>query len=401
MAVGNATANLLGYGFFLVLNRTQSPTDLGAIVALTNLAVIGAVPALALQLVIARRVARAAPAERESVEGTALRTGMLTAVAVAALTVALAPVVTWMLHLPSPAPALLLALVTGPTCVTYAVLGHAQGTDRFVALSALYVLVGLTRLLAGVVGAVAGWGVTGVVGALAAAAILSGLVALMTPGMPRLVPVSLRIGPTWRGPVLSGMTATSALLVVSSLDAPLARHFLEPVAAGEFAVLTIFTKAAFWAPAFVATVVYSRMATRRGARHVGLAIGVTAAIVGVGVMVAALARGPLIVLVGGARYEHLAALVPLFTAVGGLWALTQVFVYWRLAREDHRFGLLLWVAAAGIVVTVAVATHGSVAELAWTLLAGGCTLVATGMVLLAVAVRRHRDSGLLMGDLAP
>jgi O-antigen/teichoic acid export membrane protein len=136
ISLGTMTANLLGYGFFLVLNRTQSPENLGALVALTNLAVIGAVPALALQLVVARRVARARATDRDqaSAGGTALRTGTVVGFAMFLLTCGVTPVIVWALHLDSALPALLLALVVGPTCLTYAVLGDLQGTDRFLAL---------------------------------------------------------------------------------------------------------------------------------------------------------------------------------------------------------------------------------------------------------------------------
>jgi O-antigen/teichoic acid export membrane protein len=402
ISVGTMTANLLGYGFFLVLNRTQTSENLGALVALTNLAVIGAVPALALQLVVARRVARAraADGDQASAGGTALRTGTVVGGAMILLTCVLAPIVIWGLHLDGPTPALLLALVVGPTCLTYAVLGDLQGTDRFLALAGLYVTVGLSRLLAGVLAGLAGWGVTGVMAAIAAAAIVAALVAMLVVGAPA-AREALRRGPSWHRPVLHGMTATSALLVVSSLDAPLARHFLDPVAAGEFAVLTIFSKAALWAPAFVVTVVYSRMATRRGSRHVGLAVTATAAIVALGILLTMLLRQPLALLVGGSSYAHLAGLVPLFTAIGGMWALAQVFVYWRLARADHRFGLLLWVVAIAVIVTVAVARHDSAAQLAWTLFGGGCAVVLVGATLLAVAMRRHRAGDLLVSGLMP
>jgi len=401
VSIGTMTANLLGYGFFLVLNRTQTPENLGVVVALTNLAVIGAVPALALQLVVARRVARARVThDQSSAGGTALRTGAMVGLAMALLTAAAAPLITWALHLDSEVPALLLALVVGPICLTYAVLGDLQGTDRFLALAALYVTVGLTRLVAGVLAGLAGWGVTGVLGALAAAAVAAALVALAVMGVSS-AREAVRRGESWHRPVLHGMTATSALLVVSSLDAPLARHFLPPVAAGEFAVLTIFSKAALWAPAFVVTVVYSRMATRRGSRHVGLAVSATAAIVALGVLVTLVLRQPLVLLVGGASYAHLAGLVPLFTAIGGMWALAQVFVYWRLARADHRFGLLLWVVAIVVIAIAALATHKSPAQLAWTLFGGGCLVVLVGAGLLAVAVRRHRAGEVLVGGLVP
>ena len=398
IAVGTMTANLLGYGFFLVLNRTQDADALGAIVALTNLAVIGAVPALALQLVVARRVAQEqdtsnrAPHTRSTEAATiALRTGLVSAAAMTGLTLALTPAIIWALHLTSAIPALLLSLVIGPTCVSYAVLGLMQGTDRFAMLSILYVVIGLTRLLAGVLAGLVGWGVSGLLAAMAVAAVAAMLIALAV-ARDMGLSSSLRRGSTWTRSVIHGMTATSALLVVSSLDAPLARHFLPAAVAGEFAVLTIFSKAAFWAPAFIVTVVYSRMATRGGSRHVRLALVATSATVLVGVTLGLLLAHPLALLVGGWRFAHLAPHVGLFVAIGGMWAISQVFVYWRLARGDHRFGLLLWLAAAGIVGTAALATHDTLAALAWTLLAGGAFIGLAGMTLLLIAMRRHRKA---------
>lgn len=403
VAVGTMTANLLGYGFFLVLNRTQSPEELGAIVALTNLAVIGAVPALALQLVVARLIAlaRHAPGVAgQEPTTTALRTGFLVSLGIAGLTVAASPLVAHVLHLPSVQPALWLVGIVGPTCLTYAVLGVLQGTDRFAALSAVYVLMGVTRLAAGVAAGLAGWGVQGVIMGIAGAACVTALLALFGLGAPGLAGAA-HPGPTWTRPVLHGMTATSALLVVSSLDAPLARHYLSAAAAGEFAVLSIFAKASFWAPAFVATAVYSRMATRRGSRHVGLAVSVTAIIVAVGVLVTLVLQRPLLLLVGGRPYEHLSVMAPLFTAIGGMWALAQVFVYWRLARGDHRFGLVLWVVAVGLITTAALAAHDSPAQLGWVLFLGGTAIVTVGSLLLVIAMRRHRTADLLMGGVMP
>ena len=40
-----------------------------------------------------------------------------------------------------------------------------------------------------------------------------------------------------------------------------------------------------------------------------------------------------------------------------MWALARVFVYWRLARADHRFGLLLWVVAIVVIAIAALATQ--------------------------------------------
>ena len=77
-----------------------------------------------------------------------------------------------------------------------------------------------------------------------------------------------------------------------------------------------------------------------------------------------------------------------------MWALAQVFVYWRLARADHRFGLLLWIVAVAIIVIVALARHDSAAQLAWTPLRRWVPGRHCRAALLAVAMRRHRAGDL-------
>ena len=57
LAGATLAANVLGYVLVLALSRLLPPADYGAVGALLNLAVIGLVPALAVQLVAARRTA--------------------------------------------------------------------------------------------------------------------------------------------------------------------------------------------------------------------------------------------------------------------------------------------------------------------------------------------------------
>ena len=76
---------------------------------------------------------------------------------------------------------------------------------------------------------------------------------------------------------------------------------------------------------------------RRGSRHVGLAVSATAAIVALGSWSPSCfvnhwscssAGPPMPIWRGSCRSSP----------PSGMWALAQVFVYWRLARADHRFG---------------------------------------------------------------
>ncbi len=388
LAAATVTANVLVYGIYLVLTRAFTPDDFGAFSALGNLLVIAGVPALALQLVSARHVARDEP----DPVATAVRTGFLLGLAGTLLALALAPVVTVLLDLPGPVPALLLALAVLPVYLAYAAQGCLQGRERFLALGAVLVTLAAGRLLAAVLGAALGWGVSGVLGLTALATWVAAALGLaLVRARPAAVLSGLR--GTWSAAVLRGTTSTAALLVVTNLDVPLARGVLPPETAGEYAVLAVFAKAAYWGPAFVATLLYPRMARGTGRRAARAAVAGTAAIGVLGVAAAAVLAQPLVLLVGGDRYASLAPLVPLFVATGASWSVAQVLVYWRLSRGDHRLGWVVWAVAAGIVAVVLL-RHDGVTDVVVPVLVGGLLVVAWGTVLLARHGRGRRPAGL-------
>jgi O-antigen/teichoic acid export membrane protein len=391
-AIGFATlvANVLVYALFLVLNRALSPEDLGAVAALLNLTVISGVLALALQLVAARHVATeadptrgaAAPPTAAESEGSALATGLVLGLVVTGVMLLASPFVASAFGLQGVLPAVLVALAVLPTYLTYAAQGCLLGRERFGVLGLVFVVVALGRFVAGAGAAALGLGVTGVLACTVVAAWLAAALALalVSDGVRRL-PRHLRT--TWVRGVLHGATATSALLVVTNMDIPLARTFLTPAQSGEYAVVALFAKAAFWGPAFLATLFYPRMARATSRRSAVWAVGSTAVIALVGVLLAALLATPLVLVVGGPTYAHLAPLVPLLTASGAAWSVAQVLVYWRLSRGDHRLGYAVWTVALLVAGTIVLWRHATLAEIASTVLVGGLAVCGYGLVLLA------------------
>lgn len=383
LATATLFANVLAYTLYLVLNRTLSAQDLGAVAALLNLTVISGVLALALQLVAARHVAtdRSRADSHETTEASAVATGLVLGLAVTALMLLASPLVAAAFDLGGLLPAVLVAAGVLPTYLTYAAQGCLLGRERFGALGVVFVVVAAGKFLAGAGAAWAGAGVSGVIGATVLASWLTAALSLaLVSGATRAA--SARVRQTWVRTVLNSATATSALLVVTNMDVPLARTVLPPVESGEYAVVSIFAKAAYWGPAFLATLFYPRMARARTRRTAILAVGSTTAIAVVGVGLSALLAEPLIRVVGGPAYTHLAPLVPLLTASGAAWSVAQVLVYWRLSRGDHRLGYAVWVVAALIAATVLLWRHDSIAQIASTVLAGGVAVAVYGLVLL-------------------
>ena len=381
VGAGTLMANVLGYAFFLVLSHALEPARFGAVAALLNLVVIAGVPALALQLVVARHVARATPTGDGPLEldTMALRTGLLIGAGSMALMGAASPLLADVLHLNSPWAVVWVGVTSLATCVTFAVQGCLQGHERFMPLAVIYVATGVARFASGAIAAWRGWDTSAVLAATAVAALITAgaACALVVGAFPHLV----RARTTWFKPTLVATATTSGLLVLSNVDTPLARHFLAAEAAGGYAVLSIFAKAAFWGPGFLATVAYPSMA-RHDRRH-GLlwASGLTLAIGAVATCVAAAFGPSLILLVGGRTYTSLAPLVPVFVVAGSLLSLTQVLAYASVARDDRRLGYLIWLVTAGIVGAIVLVSHGSVRQIVLAVVAGGLVLVLTGMAI--------------------
>lgn len=383
LAGATLLANVLAYALYLVLNRTLTPQDLGAVAALLNLTVISGVLALALQLVAARYVAtrRGEVESREAADASAVATGTVLGLAVTGLMLLASPLVTSAFGLASIWPAVLVALGVLPMYLTFAAQGCLLGRERFGALGLVYVTVAGGRFLACAVAAASGMSVTGVLAATVLAGWLTAGFSLAL--VPRAVAgAGARLRDTWVRAVLHSATATSALLVVTNMDVPLARAVLAPVESGEYAVVSVFAKAAYWGPAFLATLFYPRMARATTRRSALLAVGSTTVIAVVGVGLSALLAEPFVRVVGGPSYLGLAPLVPLLTASGATWSVAQVLVYWRLSRGDHRLGYAVWAVAALIAAVVLLWRHDSIVEIASTVLAGGLAVVAYGLGLL-------------------
>lgn len=403
---GTFLGALLGYAFFVVLGRSMTPDDLGAVGSLINLSTILTVPGLGLQLVTARGVAsQSAPAHGRSggpVDGGLLVGALLVGGVPALLLAVTAPLVAPLLHLPSVAPLVVLALSAVPMTVAFAALGVLQGAERFAALGLSALLVGVAKIASAVAASALGQGVLGVIGWYAVGwvvvAVVAGALAVRGAGRggageDDAGPDGSMTAPSrWAAGIararagLVGSMPTAGLLVLSSLDLILARHHLSRDGSGVYTMGALFEKVAFWGPQFIATMYYPRMARpAERAAAVRAAVGMTAAVGVLGVLVAAVAGDLLTSFVGGRAYVgELGHQAWVFTALGVALALVQVLVYADLADHRHGVGALVWVAVAITVGAVAL-WHGSVAAVVGTVLV--CVL---GLLLVAGTVVARR-----------
>jgi hypothetical protein len=256
------------------------------------------------------------------------------------------------------------------------------------------------KLAIGLVLVAAGLGVSGAMAGVAAGGILAGLAGLRlaappAPGavdnqVPPPAVGAARPDPGWWREVGVATTGLFGLFLLANLDVLLARHYLDRAAAGRYALGAVVAKIAFWAPQFVVTVVFPRLAGGADPRRL---LGVSALVIGGfgGLLAAALAvadRLGLAVPVLGGGYAGLGSLLPVFAALGTGLALVQLLLFEGIATRDRRMGRAVVAALAAEIVLVAGFLHGSVGQVAGAALAVVTALALVGWWLLRQRLRR-------------
>jgi O-antigen/teichoic acid export membrane protein len=365
--------------------------------ALLGVVLVGNVLALALQAVVARRtvVAGSAPSDNDRFAATAW-TGRLTlAAAVTAVVLGLVAAVplTRLLHLDSPVPAVLLAVTLGPLTLTGGQLGVLQGTEHFHPLAQLYLVAAAGKVGGGVVGVLITDSVTGTMAGTAAGTAFAAAIGalLVWRSQPKSVAQERARGIP-AGAARETVRATyslGALFALANLDVVLARHFLEPRQAGLYAVGAVLAKGAFWFPSFVPVIAMPGLADPSRRRRTAATALATVTGAGFLVVAASAVLGEFVVrLVGGGAYVSLADRVWLFAAPGAMLAIVQVLLYSRLAGEDRRAALPMWLLAGAEIGVISLWRHSSLIDIVTTALA-----TATCVAVLGLLAEVHEHGG--------
>ncbi|KXP12355.1 polysaccharide biosynthesis protein [Tsukamurella pulmonis] len=343
VTLGSMLANLCSYLVHLPASRWLGPAGYGEFASLLQLTLVLAVPALALQTVVARQVVRGAGAAQMRALGyrIALGAGVLAAVAV--------PLAAAGLHTrPLTAAA---ALAAAPALVLLAVeQGLLQGERRFGRLAALLGIAGLGKLVFSVPGLLLGPG---------PALLGTTLGALVAAGIGRALagsPDGAAAGPDAGVRAVLGASSVQLVLAVfASLDLLLSRPVLGPAAAGTYALGAVAAKVAFWLPQAVGVVFYPQLATPERARGALRTVVLLLTGLGLACVAGAALCAPLATLLAGEEYRPVQGLLWLFAAQGGLLALLQGLLLYAIAVERTGMALYAWVivaAEAAILLTV-------------------------------------------------
>jgi O-antigen/teichoic acid export membrane protein len=348
----SALANVFGFVFLALLSRAFVPSAYGEIAALLGIGAIGAVPAGAVQLLIARQLAARGPDPRVLSGRAVLGLGVVLVLAI----MAVSPALKAALHIHATSSVLWLSLMLVPLTVAGGFQGHLLGAERFHAYAASLLLINAARLVAG------GFALASRSGVASTMAVLALATAVATVVVGQVTDV----GWWWRAERTEGwaqhvrefgviVAGIGAFLVLSGLDLLLARHYLDPTASGVYAIGSLFTKAGLWGPQFVAILVFPRLSAGAGS---GLVLRAAAAILLIGVLGTgvALAFGSRIVTaVSGPAYADAGRHAWIFAALGILLALVNLLLLGSLAEGRGWVSWAIWIAVVaemGLVASV-------------------------------------------------
>ncbi|MEU4648199.1 polysaccharide biosynthesis protein [Nocardia fluminea] len=383
------TANVAGYLLQLLAASWLGVEGYSEFASLLAVQLLCAVPALAMQNVVAREVVRGASSR-------AVRAMMWRCAAmVAAVAVVLIPVVAVVLDVGVWAAAA--ALGAAPALVILSgEQGILQGGNHFRALATVLAMAGTARVVPALLALALGGGAAGALWAGAAgivgAAIVAGRIARSTTA-PTDLPVDTDAGresgtrkTVGVVPVLRAVQVQAALMALSSVDLIVVRVVLDEVDASRYSLGTIATKIAFWLPQAVGVVLYPRMAQpTHSARAIRDALSVLS-LIGVFAVLGAALAAPLAPLFAGADYAPVQGLLWLFALHGAILAVLQGALLSAIAVERTALAAVTWIGLA-VEVTLMLAFARTIESLIGTAVS---VAAVTTTIVAAVVLRAAR-----------
>jgi O-antigen/teichoic acid export membrane protein len=362
LLAATTVANVLGFGYQLVMARLLTAEQYAILIALFGVLILESISSQVIQSATAKLAAQYRARDDEGalhqfVRRWSVRVAIAMAI-LALLIVALAGPISAALALPSVAVAFLGVSLFFAGMFTFA-LGLLQGLARFGWMGSVLIVQAGTRLVLGVAFVLLGFGVNGAFAGAAAAIAVSVLVAAL-PLAPLLRAARRATAAVELGSEETRFFAFAAVVLLAyaaltNIDAVLAPAVLSPAEAGTYAGAVTLGKIVLFAPIAVGFLLLERTARAhaRGEpteRPLFLALGLVLATSGVAALAYVVAPAFFVNLVVGSQYPATVAVAPIFGIAALSNALLNLWISYFVGRGEMRVGLIL---ALAVVVEIA------------------------------------------------
>jgi len=386
LAVASAAAIVANYIFLLAAGRFLGSDKYGSLAALLGLLAVVLIPAQALQMAVSREVSRRI-ASGDSVGSYAfarrtLRLALLGTIPVVALALVLAAPLTNLLNIDSTGVVVLAESSLITAFVAPVALGVLQGSQRFHALAAMYVVPFVLRLGVFAIAAAAGYRLGGAVLATTAGLIGGTVLALALIRAPlgrssTGSRIDLRPFLRYLAPVAVGLTGIALL---THIDLLIVRARFPGDDAGAYAAASAFARVGLFLPASILLVLFPRTAARhaRGEQTediLGRSILATAAFCAALALFYWAAGVGLVSTTFGPDFREGGIVLAPFAVATGLFSLANILVGYHLSRGETRYA---WIVGAGVVAQVVLlaVAPSSLRGVVWTNVSIGVVLLA-------------------------
>ena len=355
-------ANVLGFGYQLVMARLLTAEQYAILIALFGVLILESIASQVIQSATAKLAAQYRARDDEGalhqfVRRWSVRVAIAMAI-LALLIVALAGPISAGLALPAIAVAFLGVSLFFAGMLTFA-LGLLQGLARFGWMGSVLIVQAGSRLVLGIAFVLLGFGVNGAFAGAAAAIAVSMLVAAL-PLAPLLRAARRATALVELGGEETRFFAFAAVVLLAyaaltNIDAVLAPAVLTPAEAGTYAGAVTLGKIVLFAPIALGFLLLERTARAhaRGEpteRPLFLALGLVLATSGVAALAYVVAPAFFVNLVVGSQYPATVAVAPIYGIAALSNALLNLWISYFVGRGEMRVGLIL---ALAVVVEIA------------------------------------------------
>ena len=380
LLTATTVANVLGFGYQLVMARLLTAEQYAILIALFGVLILESISSQVIQSATAKLAAQYRARDDEGalhqfVRRWSVRVAIAMAI-LALLIVALAGPISGALALPAISVAILGVSLFFAGMLTFA-LGLLQGLARFGWMGSVLIVQAGSRLVLGVALVLLGLGVNGAFAGAAAAIAVSVLVATL-PLAPLLRAARRSTAVVELGSDETRFFAFAAVVLLAyaaltNIDAVLAPAVLSPAEAGTYAGAVTLGKIVLFAPIAVGFLLLERTARAhaRGEpteRPLFLALGLVLATSGVAALGYVIAPAFFVNLVVGSQYPATVAVAPIYGIAALSNALLNLWISYFVGRGEMRVGVILALAVVVEIALVLTAASdaGSVARIVLT-----------------------------------
>jgi O-antigen/teichoic acid export membrane protein len=379
VGAGLAVPQVLAYAASVIAARLLVPAEFGAFGAMQGITQIGTPIGLAIQAVVARRLVKNSQNKHHDL----LKFGLEVSIAVMILTLLVSFPLSSIFHIDY----LVLVLTIGavaPFVFISTQLGIAQGKELYLKVAGIYIVFGIGRSISAIVGLLIYPELISVGIGFFGGTLLSVIFAHYVLGNSNKFWKTVR-AEKGVSELYKAAQALIALYVLVNIDVLLARIVLSPAQSGVYTVGMLVAKIAFFMPQAITVVLFPKMG-KNDSSALRLAVLGTTLIGSAYVGFCYFASEFVVNAIGGSGYSELYSEVWMFALEGSLFAILQVLLYGRIAREDTKVSILLWAGSLIAAVSVWLIAIDTIITVVSSLI--GVTFIL--VIIAAVTELRHR-----------